>query len=169
MAKVATIAAGNVFYKRRIEASTCDSRLRSREGAAEVTGLDRTRLANIELDNIIPHPEEVLLLSDTYNAPELCNHYCSKMCPLGKKTIAEVEATDLERTVLQLLSAFQSLPAIKEALINIAANGEIDTEECAQMESIIAKLDEAANRIQALKLYFQKHYGNRTTPPKNRN
>lgn len=72
MPKMATKAADNVFYKARIEASSWNDRLSSREGAAEETGLDRTRLAYIELNTINPHPEEVVILSDAYNAPELC-------------------------------------------------------------------------------------------------
>lgn len=83
MPKMATKAADNVFYKARIAAASWNDRLGSREGASEVTGIDRTRLANIELGTINPHPEEVLMLSDTYNAPELQNHFCSHLCPLG--------------------------------------------------------------------------------------
>lgn len=66
MPKMATKAADNVFYKARIAAASWNDRLGSREGASEVTGIDRTRLANIELGTINPHPEEVLMLSDTY-------------------------------------------------------------------------------------------------------
>lgn len=162
MPKMATKAAGNIFYQARKEASSWNDRLSSREGAAEETGADRTRLAYIELNTVNPHPEEVLILADTYNAPELCNHFCSKMCPLGVKTVNEVEIGELEKTVLQLLSVFQSLPQVKAELIDIAADGVIDDGEKPRMENIIAKLDEAANKIQALKIYFQKQYGNRT-------
>ena len=48
MPKMATKAADNVFYKARIAAASWNDRLGSREGASEVTGIDRTRLANIE-------------------------------------------------------------------------------------------------------------------------
>lgn len=91
MPKMATKAADNVFYKARIAAASWNDRLGSREGASEVTGIDRTRLANIELGTINPHPEEVLMLSDTYNAPELQNHFCSHLCPLGIGTISPIE------------------------------------------------------------------------------
>ena len=161
MPKMATKAADNIFYVRRMEASSYNDKLKSREGAAEETGIDRTRLAYIELNTLNPHPEEVLILADTYNAPELCNHYCSKMCPLGMQTVAPVEVNELERTVLQLLSVFQNLPHIKEELISIAADGEIDGGEIGAMEDILETLDEAVNKILSLKIYFQKHYGNK--------
>ncbi len=150
MPKMATKAAGNVFYQARKEASKWNDRLSSREGASEETGVDRTRLAYIELNTVNPHPEEVLILSEVYNAPELCNHFCSKMCPLGVKTVNEVEVTELEKTVLQLLSVFQSLPQVKAELIDIAADGVIDNTEKPRMENIISKLDEAKEKVKAL-------------------
>lgn len=54
MSKLATKAADNVFYLARMEAAKWNDRLNSREGAAEVTGLDRTRIAYIELGTINP-------------------------------------------------------------------------------------------------------------------
>ena len=116
MPKMATKAADNVFYKARIAAASWNDRLGSREGASEVTGIDRTRLANIELGTINPHPEEVLMLSDTYNAPELQNHFCSHLCPLGIGTISPIELEELERVTLQLISAiFLSTPSARRA------------------------------------------------------
>lgn len=162
MPKFATKAADNIFYIKRISASSWNERLKSREGAAEETGIDRTRLAYIELGTITPYPEEVLILSEIYNAPELCNHYCSKMCPLGMQTINEVEVSELEKTVLQLLSVFQTIPEIKAELIDIAADGVIDREERPIMEDILHRLDQAADKIQALKIYFTKQCGHRT-------
>jgi len=66
MSKIATKASDNDFYKARIAASSCNDRLASREGAAEETGIDRTRLARIELGSLNPYPEEVLLMMDTW-------------------------------------------------------------------------------------------------------
>lgn len=119
MPKMATKAADNVFYKARIAAASWNDRLGSREGASEVTGIDRTRLANIELGTINPHPEEVLMLSDTYNAPELQNHFCSHLCPLGIGTISSIELEELERVTLQLISAMKSLPEVKDGILKI--------------------------------------------------
>ena len=166
MPKMATKAADNVFYKARREASSWNDRLSSREGAAEETGLDRTRLAYIELGTINPHPEEVLILSDTYNAPELCNHFCSKMCPLGKRTIESIEVADLEKIVIQLLSTFQDLPDTTAELVNIAADGVIELKESPQMQEILDKLTETVKHIQSLRLYYQKWKVTGQTPKK---
>lgn len=49
MSKFATKAAANMFCQARYEAAKSNERLSSREGAAEEIGIDRTRLARIEL------------------------------------------------------------------------------------------------------------------------
>ena len=151
MPKMATKAADNVFYRARIAAASWNDRLGSREGASEVTGIDRTRLANIELGTINPHPEEVLMLSDTYNAPELQNHFCSHLCPLGIGTISPIELEELERVTLQLISAMKSLPEVKD--------GVIDAKEKPRMEQYLEVLDEITNKAQTLKLIYRKQFG----------
>lgn len=152
MPKMATKAADNVFYKARIAASSWNDRLGSREGASEVTGIDRTRLANIELGTINPHPEEVLMLSDTYNAPELQNHFCSHLCPLGIGTISPIELEELERVTLQLISAMKSLPEVKDGIIDIAADGVIDAKEKPRMEQYLeAHLQKAIRKTGGVK------------------
>lgn len=54
MPKRATKASDNVVYQARMEAAKWNDRLGSREGASEVTGLDRTRIAYIELGTVTP-------------------------------------------------------------------------------------------------------------------
>lgn len=85
MSKFATKAAGNMFCQARYEAAKFNERLSSREGAAEELGVDRTRLARIELGSVTPYPEEVLLMADIYRAPELKGNYCREMCRWEKE------------------------------------------------------------------------------------
>ena len=84
MGKHATKAGGNIFTQARYNAAKFNDRLNSREGASEELGIDRSRLARIELGSKNPFPDEVLMMSDIYNAPELKSYYCKNMCPLGK-------------------------------------------------------------------------------------
>ena len=134
MAKKATKAAENVYYQARMNAAKWNDRLASREGSSELTGIDRTRIAYIELGTITPYPEEILVLSEYYNAPELCNHYCSH----------------------QLLSSIRNLPQITDDLVDIVEDGQIDRDEQEQMETILRQLRQAANRIKALELIYEK-------------
>ena len=83
MGKV-TKAAGNRYCIARLAAATCNDCFGSREGAAYVTGIDRTRLARIEIGTVTPLPEEVRVLADAYNTPELLNYYCSHDCQIGR-------------------------------------------------------------------------------------
>lgn len=156
MAKKATKAAKNVLYQARMEAATWNEKLSSREGAAEVTGIDRTRIAYIELGTVTPYPEEILLLSDYYNAPELMNHYCSHMCPLGKQTVEPIELKELTTATLQLLSSLRDIPEITDELVDIAEDGVIDKDEAPTMEGILRKLRQAAKKIHTLELIYQK-------------
>lgn len=69
MGKHITKAAGNVFAEARYHAGTFNDRLLSREGASEELGIDRSRLARIELGSKNPFPDEVLMMSEIYGAP----------------------------------------------------------------------------------------------------
>ncbi len=157
MPRKATKAAENMFYVARMEAATCNDTLNSREGAAEVIGIDRTRLARIELGSLAPYPEEVLLMSDIYNAPELCNYYCSQECSLGKHTVPQIEVAELDRLTLQVLSAFQRVSSIKETLLDIAADGVISGDEKPKLSQVIETLDMISTNAQSLKLWAEKN------------
>ena len=161
MSKMATKAADNVWYKARMAAAAWVDKLKSREGAAEVAGIDRTRLAYIELGTVNPHPEEVLILSDVYNAPELCNHFCATQCPLGRNHVELVEVTELTGTTLKLLKSLNALDltAIKSELVDIASDGTIDAQERPRMDCILQTLTDAASKIEALKLIVLKENG----------
>lgn len=86
MSKFATKAADNMFCQARYEAAKSNERLSSREGAAEELGIDRTRLARIELGSTVPYQEEVLLMADMYRAPELRGKL-SYSCPYSQECL----------------------------------------------------------------------------------
>lgn len=156
MAGTATKAAENVFYKARHSAADHNDRLSSRESAAEILGIDRTRLAHIELGTVVPHPDEVLMMMDAYNSPELLNYYCSTLCPLGIGTVAPIASAKLETVTLQLLSVTQQLPEIKNGIVQIAADGRIDNDERPKMEHYLHTLEEIDKAIQAIRMIYRK-------------
>lgn len=156
MPKKATKAASNVFYQARMSASSYNDKLASREGASELTGIDRNRIAYTELGTICPYPEEVLVYADAYNAPELLNHFCSTLCPIGRETVDSVSASSLEQASLRLLASTKCISSIREELIDIAEDGVIDKDEQAQMNLILERLRQASNDIKALELVYQK-------------
>lgn len=126
MSKFATKAADSPFYLARMEASKVNDRLASREGAADETGIDRSRMARVELGSANPTPEEVLLLADTYDAPQLLNYYCSMCCPIGRQNVKPCAVQEFDRVMMQALAALQGTDKISAAIISIAQDGRVD-------------------------------------------
>lgn len=157
MPKQATKACDNAFYKARIAASSCNDRLASREGASEELGIDRTRLARIELGSLNPYPEEVLMMADYYDAPELANFYCSKMCPLGKRTVPAAEAQNIDRLTIRIISALGEAGDIKEAILEIAADGVISADENERIGKICKALEQIEITAQEMKIFVRKN------------
>lgn len=154
--KRATKAADNAYYKARMKAVSFNDGLSSREGAADEIGIDRTKLARIELDIITPYPEDVKMMADTYNAPELMNYHCTSCCPIGKETITKVDSKSIEQIALSSYTALQNANTVKDIIMDVAKDGIIDEDEKPMVEAAMKKLDEIAKVAAELKLYVKK-------------
>lgn len=157
MPKNATKAAGNVFYEARCEASKSNDRLASREGAAEEMGIDRTRLARIELGSLTPYPEEVLMMADTYGAPQITNQFCSRCCPLGKKTIPACELLQIDRLTVKVLTAIRGADYIQKTILDVAGDGEIAPDEIPKLELVMENLEAMEKASVELRLWIAKY------------
>lgn len=157
MGKKVTKAADNMFCIARYEAAKENEAFASRESASELLGIDRTRLARIELGNVTPYPEEVLALSDAYHCPELCNEYCSKQCPVGKKTIKHLEINDFDRLILKVLGSTKDIEDLRASLIDVAEDGEIDASEEEKFCKVLESLDVIAANVESLSLWARKN------------
>ena len=50
----------------------------TREEASELLEtMSPERVEKIESERSMPHPDEILLMSDKYKQPTLCNYYCA--------------------------------------------------------------------------------------------
>lgn len=156
MANIAEKTSSNVFYQARCKASTHNEQLRSREGAADYMLIDRGRLYRIESGLTNPYPEEVLLMADLYNAPELRNYYCTTACPLGKD-FPKVDVQDLDRITIRVLHTFRKVNETKELLLDITEDGVISKDEQEDMQKILAALEEMEQVTQSLKLWVKKN------------
>lgn len=156
MSKYATKAADNMFCQARYNAAKFNDRLSSREGAAEELGIDRRRLAKIELGSTVPYQEEVLLMADCYRSPDLKGNFCREMCPLGKN-MPKIENENLDRISLRALSSFRKINEAKELLLDITADGIISEEERPDLDKIITTLDEINEVTQNLKNWIEKN------------
>ena len=63
----------------------------SREKAGELLEvIPPERIEKIENERSLPHPDEVLVMSQKYKKPSLCNYFCSNECPIGKEYVPEI-------------------------------------------------------------------------------
>ncbi len=157
MGKKATKAADNMYCIARYEAAENNEAFSSREKASELLNIDRTRLANIELGNITPYPEEVLSMSKQYNSPELCNSHCSEQCPIGQHTISKVTIDDFDRLSLKVLGSLKDIDSIRISLIAISEDGQIDANERDDFKKILDSLEKISNNANALKIWAEKN------------
>lgn len=157
MGKKATKAADNMYYVARSEAAEENSDFSSREKAAEIIGIDRTRLARIELDTIAPYPEEVKAMAEAYNVPELCNAYCARECPIGRNSVPEVTIDDFDRLALKVLGSLKDIDALRASLIAISEDGVIEESERPAFQEILDSLQKISTNAKALRLWAIKN------------
>lgn len=114
------------------------------------------RLERIENGKFPITPDEVLLLADIYGEPTLCNHYCSKECPIGEKYVPEVKVKDLAQIVLEMLSSLNSMKKSQERLIEITADGMIDDDEIKDFVFIQKELERISITVETLQLWVEQ-------------
>ena len=118
--------------------------------------LQPERLERIENGKLEIHPEEVMLLSEIYGEPTLCNHYCSKECPIGQKYVPEIKIKDLTRIVLEMLSSLNSMKKRQERLIEISADGIIEDDEIQDFVFIQKELESISITVETLQLWVEQ-------------
>lgn len=155
--KKATKASDNKYYIARYNAAKTNPDFESRETTSEVLGIDRTRLARIELGNVNPYPEEVLLMAKHYNAPELSYNFCSNDCPIGRLTMKSVEISSFDRLSLKILGSLNDIEELRGSIINISADGKVDIEELEEFQAILNSLEDISNNAKALQLWAMKN------------
>lgn len=156
MANITAKTSSNVFYKARCEAALHNEQLSSREGAADIMSIDRGRIYRIESGIAVPYPEEIKMMADLYNAPELENYYCRNMCPLGCE-LPKAELADMDRITVRTLSILRKMEKTKDKLLDITEDGVIDENERPQLEEILRNLEEVEEIAQSMKLWIKKN------------
>lgn len=157
MGSAPTKAASNMYCKCRIAAARYNDKLNSREGAAELLGLSPSTLASYELDltKVVP-VENIALMADVYNAPELRRWYCTNMCPLGED-MPKLELAELDRITVKTLSALRNISNVKDDLLDITADGVISSDEKPKLDNIIETLKEVSAIAQSLIIWAKKN------------
>jgi hypothetical protein len=114
------------------------------------------RLERVENGKHPIHPDEVLLLSEIYGEPTLCNYYCSQECPIGQKYVPEIKVKDLSKIVLEMLASLNSAQKRQERLIEISADGVIDADEIKDFVFIQKELERISVTVECLQLWVEQ-------------
>lgn len=149
----------NVYFVCRKQAALYNDKLNSRENAAELLGISPSTLANHELGITKSVPvDTVVMMADLYHAPELKNLYCKNECPIGRSLPVATEVKTLEGITVRILNNLDAdrIRAIKQALLRIAEDGEIDGQERIELDGIVKNLDNLAKSISELRLLAEK-------------
>ena len=102
------------------------------------------------------HPDEVLLMSDQYKQPSLCNYYCANQCPIGQQYVPEIQIKDLSQIVLETIASLNAMQKKKERLIEITVDGHISGDELADFVYIQQELEKISIAVETLQLWCER-------------
>ena len=129
----------------------------TREEAAELLAtMSPERIEKIESERSMPHPDEVLLMSDQYKQPSLCNYYCANQCPIGRLDVPEIKVKDLSQIVLETIASLNAVQKKKERLIEITVDGKISGDELEDFVSIQEELEKISVAVETLQLWCER-------------
>lgn len=140
----------NIYQLKREEAGF------TREKAGEATGISADKIEKIENRGTVPYPDEVLAMANGYNEPSLCNHYCSKDCPIGRQYVPEITVTDLRQIVLETVVSLNNLQGRQQRLMEIAVNNTVSDDEIEDFVKIRAELERVSVLIETLQLWSEE-------------
>ena len=133
----------------------------SREKAGDLLGtIPAERIEKIENEKSLPHPDEVLVMSQKYKKPSLCNYFCSNDCPIGREYVPEVQIKELSAIVIEMLASLNSVNKTRDRLIEIAADGMISDDEIDDFIQIQNELERISITVETLQLWSEKMLAN---------
>lgn len=138
----------------------------SRERASELLEcITPERIEKIESEKSLPRADEVLVMADKYKKPALCNHYCSRQCPIGREYVPHVEMKELSAIVLEMLASLNAVGRMKDRLIEIAADGAVDNDEIDDFIYIQGELERISVTVETLQLWSERMLANGVIDP----
>ena len=129
----------------------------TREAASQLlVTMSPERIEKIESERSMPHPDEVLLMSDKYKQPTLCNYYCANQCPIGAQYVPEIKVKDLSQIVLETIASLNTMQKQKDRLIEITVDGKISGDELADFVHIQEELEKISVAVETLQLWCER-------------
>ena len=151
----------NVYRKARKNAAKKNKDLKSAWNASLLLHMCREKLLSIEKEDgdpkkKTPSPEDVKEMSKIYDAPELCNYYCTKECPIGKGT-APLLQYNIESISARLMSALHSLNNVNDEIYRVLEDQTISEDEQEEFSKILEVLKSIAYNAESLCLWVKKN------------
>jgi len=138
----------------------------TREKASELLQtVSPERIEKIENERSLPYPDEVLLMSDKYKQPMLCNYYCANQCPIGQQYVPENNVEDLSQIVQEAIAPLNAMRKKKERLIEITLDGRISEDEIADFVFIQQELEKISIAVETLQLWCERMLDNGVIDP----
>lgn len=108
-----------------------------------------SQLLNVSVDSLRdyeqsqrPVPSDVAsAMCDVYQAPYLAVQHLRLTSDLGKRVVPEIQLKDLPEAALGVLAAITKFVAKRDALVEIAADGQITEDERPEWDEIIQLMD----------------------------
>ena len=155
MGRLSTKENKSIYQSRREELGL------SREKASELLdGIPPERIEKIENEKSMPHPDEILAMSEAYKKPELCNYFCANECPIGKYYVPEVKVKDLSQIVLEMVASLNTMQKKQERFIEIVADGVIEKDEIQDFVNIQEQLEKISLTVESLQLWAEQMIAN---------
>ena len=146
----------NIYRKARKKAAKKTPLLNNCESAQDLVYIERTKLLAIESGDKNPSPDDVVSMARVYDAPELCNYYCTTQCPIGggKPTLMY---EDFNEIAVRLMSAIHFLNDAHDTIYRVFEDGRINDYEVEDFKKIIETLKKLSYSADSLELWAKKN------------
>lgn len=118
------------------------------------------KLERIENEKQLPNPQDVLIMSDVYKSPELCNYFCNRDCEIGQKYVPKVPDDELPGIILKLLGSIYDVEDIEKLLVKITKDNKIDDSEIENLATAQCALEHLSIMTEALQLCIERKINN---------
>ncbi len=146
----------NIYRKARKKAAKNQPLLNNCESAQDLVYIERTKLLAIESGDKIPGPDDVLSMAKVYDAPELCNYFCTNQCPIGNGKPALIYE-NLPEISVRLLSAMHLLENLSDTIYRILEDGKINPDEVDDFMTVVETLKKLSYSADSLELWAKKN------------
>lgn len=126
------------------------------EEAAYRLNIAPRTLCKYESGELNVPPDMALKMSQIYGMPELAPWHCAKRCAIGRVFCPVFQMGDLATDTLRLMRELRDVNERIGDLVDIAADGEVESNELSAFQDVVKELSELGEAIEKIKLLATK-------------